>query len=275
MDNIFLLLGIGFAVGTLGTLIGSGGGFILVPILIFTHPHLKPAVITAISIAIVACNALSGTVAYARAKRIDYKAGLQFSLFTLPGSILGVIITRYISARAFTLAFGLLLVTLALYLFFKKNRGETPVQAGDKTGIKAGNHLTDITGETFYYTYNKYLGWAISFIVGFISPVLGIGGGIIHVPALINWLNFPVHIATATSHFILAIMSITSVIVHITEGNYNDPYIVKLVIWLAIGVVMGAQLGAYLSPKIKGTAIIKALAISLALVGVRIFFQNL
>lgn len=274
MDNFLLLIAIGFAVGTLGTLIGAGGGFILVPILIFTHPLLQPAIITAISIVIVACNALSGSIAYARAKRIDYKAGLQFSIFTIPGSILGVIITRYIPASLFNIIFGTLLILLALYLFFKKKHEETvlAVSAGKGT---THHQLTDRTGETYSYSYNKYIGWVISLLVGFISPVLGIGGGIIHVPALTNWLRFPVHVATATSHFILAIMSIVSVVVHITEGNYKDPYIVKLVVYLAIGVVVGAQLGAYLSHKIKGNAIIKALAVSLALVGIRILVGDM
>ncbi len=275
MDNILLLIIIGFAVGTLGTLIGAGGGFILVPILLFTHPMLKPAVITAVSMVIVACNALSGSIAYARAKRIDYKAGIQFSLFTIPGSVLGVIITRYISTDLFSIIFGSLLVILAVYLLFQKNTGETTPAIN--TGQQGLTHhtITDKTGETYSYAYNKYVGWFISLLVGFISPILGIGGGIIHVPALINWLRFPVHVATATSHFILAIMAITSVAVHITEGNYNDPYIIKLTAYLAIGVIIGAQLGAYLSHKIKGKAIIKALAVSLAVVGIRILLGDL
>ena len=275
MDNILLLIVIGFAVGTLGTLIGAGGGFILVPILLFTHPGLKPAIITAVSIAIVACNALSGSIAYARAKRIDYKAGFQFSLFTIPGSVLGVIITRYISTGLFSIIFGSLLIILAASLLFKKTEVETATSSNNVRQGLTTHTLTDKTGETYNYAYNKYLGWFISLAVGFISPILGIGGGIIHVPALINWLRFPVHIATATSHFILAIMALTSVVAHISEGNYNDPYIVKLTVYLAIGVIGGAQLGAYLSNKIKGNAIIKALAVSLALVGVRILVGDL
>ncbi len=274
MENIFILIGIGFIVGTLGTLIGAGGGFILVPILIFMYPDFKPATITAISLAIVACNAISGSIAYARAKRIDYKAGIQFSLFTIPGSVLGVIATRYITKDLFTIVFGSLLVLLAVYLFFKKNTPENAVPPDNNKG-STHHSVTDKKGETYSYSYNRYVGWAISSLVGFISPILGIGGGIIHVPALVNWLQFPVHIATATSHFMLAIMSIVSVIVHITEGNYNDPLTLKLVIYLAIGVMGGAQLGAYLSHKIKGTAIIKALALSLALVGVRILMKNM
>lgn len=275
MDNALLLIAIGFAVGTLGTLIGAGGGFILVPILIFTHPNLQPAVITGISMAIVACNALSGTVAYARTKRIDYKAGIQFAVFTIPGSILGVKIVRYISPFIFTVIFGSLMVILAVYLFFKRSDEAAPViTPGSNRGLTT-HTITDRSGETFSYSYNKYIGWFISMLVGFISPILGIGGGIIHVPALVNWLRFPVHIATATSHFILAIMAITTVITHIADGNYNDPYVVKLIIYLAIGVIVGAQLGAYLSHKIKGQIIVKALAVSLAVVGVRILLEKM
>jgi uncharacterized membrane protein YfcA len=264
------LIGIGLIVGCLGTLIGAGGGFILVPVLLFMYPALKPEEITAVSMAIIACNALSGTVAYARAGRIDYKAGIQFSICTIPGSILGVLATRYIPKAAFTVFFGGFLLLLAFYLFFKKEDA-----AGKAERILKGRHvrhaeLKDKSGEVYHYSYYPWLGWIISLGVGFISPVLGIGGGIIHVPAFINWLRFPVHIATATSHFVLAIMSLVSVIVHISEGSYSDPHILHMVEWLGIGVIVGAQAGAHFSQKIRGKAITRALAFSLGLVGIRI-----
>ena len=95
MDNIFVLILDGFIIGSLGTLIGAGGGFILVPLLILTHHSLKPDIITAISIAIVAANAVSGTIAYACSKRIDYKAGVVFAL--LPFRVLlGVYTVQYV-----------------------------------------------------------------------------------------------------------------------------------------------------------------------------------
>lgn len=274
MDNALLLIAIGFVVGTLGTLIGAGGGFILVPILIFTHPGLPPAVITAISMAIVACNALSGSVAYALNRRIDYRAGIQFALFTIPGSIIGVKVLKYISPLIFTIIFGALMVVLAIYLFFKKQDAEADNTINIAKKGYITHTVTDKQGLSFTYSYNQYIGWFISVLVGFISPILGIGGGIIHVPALVNWLRFPVHIATATSHFILAIMAITSVVTHIADGNYNDPDVLKLVLYLGIGVIAGAQLGALLSHKIKGHAIIKALAVCLAVVGVRVLLQH-
>ncbi|MEO6358838.1 MAG: sulfite exporter TauE/SafE family protein, partial [Ferruginibacter sp.] len=261
MENFVLLIVVGFIVGTLGTLIGAGGGFILVPILLLTNPTLKPEIITAISMATVAFNALSGTIAYAKAKRIDYKAGILFALFTIPGSIIGALATKHISKHLFDILFGVILLMLAFYLFSKK----TGLQPSENNTIKKGwkNHsLTDLSGQTYTYSYNNTLGLFISLVVGFISPILGIGGGIIHVPALVNWLRFPVHIATATSHFILLIMSVVTVIVHINEGSYNDPSVVRIVILLGAGVVCGAQLGAYLSHKIKGPLIIRALALA-------------
>jgi uncharacterized membrane protein YfcA len=275
MDNIFILVGIGFLIGAMGTLIGAGGGFILVPILLLTHPALQPDIVTAISMAVVASNAVSGSIAYARARRIDYRAGALFALFTIPGSIIGVLLTPYIPRHLFDIVFSCLLVLLAVFLFFNTSLpDENGVIRKYRNGWTYHKH-TDSAGETYTYSYNRLRGIVISILVGFLSPLLGIGGGIIHVPALVKWLHFPVHIATATSHFILAIMSIVSVITHIRQGSYHDPAIVRMVIGLSVGVVAGAQLGAWLSHKIRGSIIVKSLAICLGLVGVRILLMAL
>ncbi|MFH1092506.1 MAG: TSUP family transporter [Pseudomonadota bacterium] len=85
-------------------------------------------------------------------------------------------------------------------------------------------------------------------------------------------MNFPVHVATATSHFILAIMALTGTVVHILLGGFNHG--VHRTIALAIGVVIGAQIGARLSEKIQGGWIIRSLAIALGLVGLRIAIMS-
>jgi uncharacterized membrane protein YfcA len=131
-------------------------------------------------------------------------------------------------------------------------------------------HLVDKWNEKYVYAYDMRKGNILSVFVGYFSPLLGIGGGIIHVPAMVEWLRFPVHIATATSHFILAIMATVSVIVHIFQGSYDDPLVLKMVVGLIIGVVGGAQLGAFLSRRMHGKLIIKGLAIALSIVGLRI-----
>jgi uncharacterized membrane protein YfcA len=273
MDNLIVLIGAGFIVGAAGTLIGAGGGFILVPLLILTHPEFSAEIITAISIAIVASNAISGSIAYASSGRIDYKAGILFAIFTIPGSIAGVYTTKYIPKTIFHFVFGLLLIILALFLFIKKQTPKPVIFPAENKNWK--HHvLTDTEGKTYNYSFNQSKGIFISILVGYLSPILGIGGGIIHVPALVSWLHFPVYIATATSHFILAIMATVSVAVHLINGNYNDPDVLRMVIALSVGAIAGAQLGAFLSHRIHGHIIIRALALCLAIVGLRILFEQ-
>lgn len=275
MENIYLLIIIGFLIGTLGTLIGAGGGFILVPILIIMRPDFSPATITAISMVIVACNAISGSVAYMYSKKVDYKAGIIFAICTIPGSILGVLTTKVIPRGVFDIIFGILMLGLSVLLIInggKEYSDKKPPLIRPKGWVK--QKLTDKWGESYEYFYNLRLGILISIFVGYFSPLLGIGGGILHVPAMTEWLLFPVHIATATSHFILAIMATISVLAHFFEGSYQNPLITKMVIGLAIGVIPGAQMGAYLSRKINEKLIIKALAVSIGIVGIKILISR-
>jgi uncharacterized protein len=273
MHILTVLIFTGFIIGIFGTLIGAGGGFILVPILILSYPELSPETITAISIVIVAANAISGSIAYARSGRIDFKAGILFALFTIPGSILGVLTTHFIARNIFNILFGILLVALSVYLLFRHNKPLIPPVVDENKRRWKHHTLKDASGISYHYTYNQNRGILISVIVGYISPVLGIGGGIIHVPALVQWLQFPVFIATATSHFILAIMSTVSVIVHAINGSYSDPKILHMVIGLIIGVIPGAQIGAWLSHKLPSKTIIRVLAVCLGLVGIRILLS--
>src|SRR4029078_12926308 len=78
---------LGFAVGAYGALVGAGGGFVLVPALLIIYPDEDPSSITSISLAVVFLNALSGSAAYARLKRIDYHTGIIFAIASMPGAI--------------------------------------------------------------------------------------------------------------------------------------------------------------------------------------------
>lgn len=275
MESSLLLLFAGFFIGTFGTLIGAGGGFILVPLLLIFYPELPPETVTAISMAVVSVNAISGTAAYAKSGRIDYKAGITFALYTIPGSILGVYSVQYIPIQSFNVIFGILMIVLSAYLFYKNSQSTIAVVKSEtKTGF-IHRILTDKQGIQYEYRYNQTLGIIISILVGYLSPLLGIGGGIIHVPAMVNWLQFPVYIATATSHFILSVMATVSVVVHAIDGHYNDPNILKMILMLCLGVIPGAQLGAYLSHKVKSRTIIQVLAGCLILVGIRILMKSL
>jgi len=274
LESTALLIA-GFIIGTFGTLIGAGGGFILVPLLLICYPILGPEVTTAISIAVVAVNAISGSVAYARSGRIDYKAGTIFALFTIPGSIVGVLSVQYIPQHLFNIVFGILLVALSIYLFIKNRGTESDTENFKITKGCRERSIIDRDGIKYHYCYDPIYGNLVSIVVGYISPLLGIGGGIIHVPAMVNWLKFPVRIATATSHFILAVMATASVVTHAVYGTYSDPKVIHMILFLSLGVVPGAQLGAYLSNKVKSNVILQVLSACLVLVAIRILASSI
>src|SRR5438034_537256 len=121
MDLIssLLLVGLGILVGSVGTLIGAGGGFILVPVLLLLYPSMKSEAITSISLGVVFLNACSGSIAYAGMKRIDYKSALIFATATLPGAVIGALLTRYIPRSTFNIILGMILLIISIFLLIK------------------------------------------------------------------------------------------------------------------------------------------------------------
>lgn len=266
MQQYLWFIPLGFLIGAYGTLIGAGGGFILVPLLLVLYPKESPQVITSISLAVVFFNALSGSVAYAGMRRIDYKSGLLFSIATIPGAILGALTTGYMPRRAFDLVLGLLMVAASAFLIVRPKKKPPAGTTEPHPGLL--RILADADGTTHTFSYKPSVGVGLSLAIGYVSSLLGIGGGVIHVPALVHLLNFPVHIATATSHFVLMIMALTGTLVHVATGAFERG--VRRTILLAMGVLLGAQLGALLSTRVRGAWIIRGLAVGLGFLGIRI-----
>ncbi|HYM95759.1 MAG TPA: sulfite exporter TauE/SafE family protein, partial [Candidatus Sulfotelmatobacter sp.] len=121
---------------------------------------------------------------------------------------------------------------------------------------------------TYQYRFNLALAAGLSLGVGFVSSLLGIGGGIIHVPLLTTFFAFPPHVATATSHFVLMIMAGAATATHAIHGDYQS--FVRITVELAAGAMVGAPAGAALSRKVEGSSIIRLLAVALAVVGIRL-----
>ncbi|MCC6349265.1 MAG: sulfite exporter TauE/SafE family protein [Candidatus Eisenbacteria bacterium] len=261
---------LGVLVGAFGTLIGAGGGFVLVPVLLLLYPKDSPALVTGISLAVVCLNAASGSFAYSRMRRVDFRSGWMFAAATIPGAVLGAMATARIPRRSFDLLFGVLLLLGSLYLLWRPLRRDGG--EGHATGSFA-RQLTERDGTVHRWSYEPWLGIAISVFVGFASSVLGIGGGIIHVPVLTQVLGFPVHVATATSHFVLAVMALAGTIVHLSNGELLPG--LGRVAAIGAGVLVGAQIGAALSKRVGGVWIMRSLALALGLVGVRILLLAL
>lgn len=261
-----ILLGLlGFGVGVFGTLVGAGGGFILTPVLLLIYPGTSPALLTAISLIVVFFNAGSGSIAYARQQRIDYRSGAVFALCTLPGSVLGVLVADKVRRPGFDVIMGLALTGLAWWLVRGRRHphGGHPGRGPERT-------IVDRDGKHYHYHANVRLGAMFSVVVGFVSSFLGIGGGVVHVPLLVTVLGFPTHVATATSHFVLAWMALVATLTHVAAGTFHHAVGLRRAAALSVGVVFGAQLGAVLSQRLSGPVIQRLLAIGLLVLGLRL-----
>jgi uncharacterized membrane protein YfcA len=254
--EFFRLAPLGLLVGAYGTLVGAGGGSVLVPVLLILLPNETPATITAISLAVVFFNAYSGTVAYMRIGRIDYRCGVLFTLAGLPGAVVGTLLVHEMPRSLFDPVFGVLLLAMGGLLV------TSPL--GSAAGEESGQSLSGPDGRLLF-------GAIGSAYIAVLSSLLGIGGGIIHVPFLIRLLRMPPHTATATSHFVLTFIALTAVVTHVALGEFERGLAETM--YLAVGVMMGAPLGAALSAKLKGSLIVRLLALALCLVGVRLLMR--
>lgn len=269
--EITLLALLGVVVGTYGTLVGVGGGFLVVPLLLLIY-KLPPAAAAATSLVVVLLNATSGSITYVRRGRVDIRTGLLLAAATVPGAFfIGPELAVRIPERAFRIGFGVFLLVTAALLFFRPERQTASPRAASRGGVwRIRRSFRNANGNPIDYEFDAILAIVLSFAVGILSSMLGIGGGIVHVPALIHLMAFPVHVATATSQFVLAFTAAAGVAKYASEGHVVWP----LAAAVGGGVIIGAQLGARLSQRMKGARIVRLLVLAVVLLGLRLVWDG-
>ena len=278
------LVAVGVIIGAVGTLVGAGGGFLLVPYLILVE-RLRTHVAVSISMAVVFWNALSGTAEYLRQKRTDIRSGLLFTASALPGALIGTAVSPLLSGELFRIIFSLLLLLVTYRLLGGKmypdrNKAQVgslqpsirTIQTADsiESGVidtaavyaftrsiedigqkaerkRVTRFVTDLFGHSYAYSFRPSVGIILSFFVGIYSGLFGVGGGILHVPIMVGILDFPIHIATATSHFVLVFTSFASSVENVLMGSFYAWY----VFYLSVGVAVGAQIGARIANRVS------------------------
>jgi uncharacterized membrane protein YfcA len=188
-----------------------------------------------------------------------------FTSAALPGSIAGALLVGAVSRSLFDVLMAVVLFLLGAWLLLREP-GEGHIPRGHLTS----RLLTDRYGTSYAYSVPLRRGAAFSAAVGFVSSFLGIGGGIIHVPLLVRALGFPTHLATATSHFVLAIIAGGGVATHVVAGSFAHGHGVRRAAALSAGVVLGAQIGARISLRASGRAVELLLAVALLALAVRL-----
>ncbi|MYD35566.1 MAG: sulfite exporter TauE/SafE family protein [Dehalococcoidia bacterium] len=265
MDGLLLALMpiLGFVAGSIGALIGAGGGFIAVPILLFVLPNETAGTVTGISQSMVLMTSLSSTVAYVRQKRIEYRWAAVMAVAGIPGMAIGAFIVEQLERGAFEIAFGVVALSLMIYLIIRPIRGRG-----------AARTLQDAEGARVPLTTRRAIPLAV---VGFgtatMGGLLGVGGGIAMVPIIVQVFVFPAHLATATSQLVILITSPAAIIAHEASAPLHE--MIVPIILLGIGAIVGAQVGARVSRRVSAPWIVRILGIGLGIVGVDLIYNGL
>ena len=232
---------------------------------------MSPPAAAATSLVVVTLNAASGSLSYVRGGRVDVRTGLVLAAGTVPGAFVGPWISERTPERAFKLAFATFLVAMAAALLLKPERTAEPAPPAPALGRarRIYRRFTDRAGVSFDYSYSLPAALTLSFLVGILSSMFGVGGGIVHVPAMIHLMGFPVHIATATSFFVLAITATMGVL----EYARRDYIVWPLAAAIGLGVVVGAQLGVWVSHRLHGRRIVRLLTLAIFGLAVRLFWD--
>ncbi|WP_302288847.1 sulfite exporter TauE/SafE family protein [Phascolarctobacterium succinatutens] len=246
-------LALGILVGLLGALLGIGGGMVIVPLLVFAWDY-EPQLAIGTSVLMVLMNAVSGTWGYIMQKKVCVDAALKFAVATVPGAFLGSYAAEYLQGRLFYLVFGAFFVLAAINMYRKASKNAAGKTAGEVPEV-----------------YNWKLGVLCSVGVGFLASILGIGGGIVHVPFMVYVLNFPVHVAIATSTCILAVSSLAGLVSHAMLGH---------IVWtsgLAIGAgaFVGAQGGVALAQRLQSGILMKLASVLVLITGIKFLLDAL
>ncbi|WP_188454027.1 sulfite exporter TauE/SafE family protein [Virgibacillus oceani] len=264
---------IGIITAFVGSLIGLGGGVILIPSLIFLHQlsdafsWATPQTIVGISLVVMIFTALSSTTTYFKEGRVDYKTGLLFLAGSIPGGILGSWLNQFIDTDDFSLYFGIVMVVISMLFLLKRKAPPSKESISNHRTIRT----FQIGKETYQYTVSFASAFILSLIVGVISGLFGLGGGSIMVPAMIILFGMPAHIATATSMFMILFISTISAGTHIALGHISWEY----VFFFIPGAWIGGKLGARTNQLLKGKTLEWILRILLVIIGLRLIIEGL
>ena len=262
-----LLIPVGFAIGAYGTMIGAGGGFVLVPALLFLYPDDSQRQITSISLAVILATSISGSLAYAYRRLIDYRTGLLLASAMVPASLAGAYALRLLPRSAFDVAFGLLLVLFAVVSLVGVLEGARTIRepvAPRRTVI--ARKIDRGGGVTSQYSYDIRQGLVMSGGTGFVATLFGVGGGIIQVPLMATVLRIPLDVSVATSQFMLIFMATTGTAIHATAGDFGVTQLTRASL-IGLGAIVGAQVGAAAGQRLTDRTRSRLLSAGLVVIG--------
>lgn len=260
--SIGILIVAGVLIGTISSMIGVGGGIMMVPLLSFFFvPETQQAVGT--SLATVVVTGIVSSINYGKKKVIDYKLAFMLMPTVIVGAVLGAWLTDFISSEGLALAFGVLLMYPALMMI----SGREPKEV---VNIFKNSSRVEEKTEPKNQTYNPIRIVLIGTIAGVASGFFGVGSGILMVPAMAIFLNVDMLYAVATSLFVMVPSAFVASFKHWESANI----IFQFMGLLAIGIIVGAQIGTRLAMKIPRKQLRQAFGVVLAFSGLNMIWKG-
>ena len=277
--NIFLILGMGGAVGFLSGLFGVGGGFLMTPLLIFIG--VPPPVAVGTEANQIVASSVSGVLAHWRRANVDFKMGFVLLLGGFVGSSLGVILFKYLQNQGqldlvIKLSYVIFLGIIGFLMLWESSR--TIIRSRSAAARRGKLHQHNwFHGLPFKMRFRKsklyisaILPILIGATVGVLSAIMGVGGGFIMVPAMIYLLGMPTSLAIGTSLFQIIFVTANVTFLQALTVQTVD---ILLAVLLLTGAVIGAQFGSKYSVRMKGEQLRALLALLVLGVCVKMIFD--
>ena len=275
--NIFIILGMGAAVGFLSGMFGVGGGFLITPLLIFYN--IPPVVAVATGANQVVASSVSGAITHFRRGTLDMKLGTILLIGGLVGATLGIwlfsilrrvgqldLIIALLYVVLLSIVGGLMLIE-SINAIRRSRRGET-------LPLKRPGHHNWVHRLPFKMRFKKskiYLSviplLTLGFLIGILTSIMGVGGGFIMVPAMIYLLRIPTNVVVGTSLFQIIFVTAYTTVIQAATNNSVD---VVLAFVLMVAGVIGAQYGVRVGQKLRGEQLRALLALLVLAVSIRL-----
>jgi uncharacterized membrane protein YfcA len=275
--NIFIILGMGAAVGFLSGMFGVGGGFLITPLLIFYN--IPPVVAVATGANQVVASSISGAITHFRRGTLDVKLGSVLLLGGLTGATVGIWIFSLLRRIGqldliISLMYVLFLGTVGGLMLLESIRAMRRASKNiPPTARRPGHHhwVHRLPLKMRFKKSKIFLSVipivALGFGIGILTSVMGVGGGFIMVPAMIYLLRIPTNVVVGTSLFqIIFVTAYTTVVQAAT--NFSVDIVLAFILMLA-GVI-GAQYGVRVGQKLRGEQLRALLGLLVLAVGLRL-----
>lgn len=261
---------ISFGAGLLGSLVGVGGGIIVVPALsLLMGVDIRNAIAASI-ISVIATSCGAGS-SYVRERIANLRVAMLLEVATVSGALCGASLALVIGSRWLFLLFGAVLAYTAWSM--SRRPGPPAAPAADRWADALalhGSYFDPALGrEVAYRVRRTRLGLAVGYLAGVVSGLLGIGGGVLKVPAMNLAMGIPLKVCTATSNVMIGITAATSALVYFMRGEVH-PFIAAPV---AVGVLLGAKLGARLLGRLRSGVIRGAFVAVLVVTAIQMFVR--